>query len=335
MVTTQPHRRPRPRATLLVLVLGGTLAACSAGGDESTAVGRSVAGDAEQAPAADSAGSAELAVGGTATVDRQVVQTGTVWLTATDPVAAADRTVSLVEALDGRVDDRTSVAGGPDEPASATLVVRVPATGLTALLEDLTDVGEVDRQEIHAEDVTAAAQDLDARIDAMELSVARMEDLLARATTSQDLVTAEQALSERQTSLEQMRSERARLADQVALSTLTVEIGQPGEVPPPAEPAPSGFLGGLGVGWAALVAVVRGVVLVLGVLAPWLALSGAVWAGWVAFSRRRTRRAGVPAGSATSGAGAAPAAVPAAAPAAVPAAAPAPVAHERAPGEDD
>ncbi|WP_448630034.1 DUF4349 domain-containing protein [Cellulomonas soli] len=299
------HRRHHPTArgsargaalgVAVLLGAGLALAGCSAGGDSATldqgladqsAVGGSGAG----APAAPEQ---ELAVGDTqaASDARQVVQTGTVWMTAKDPVAAAAQVVTLTESLQGRVDDRHSVAGGSQREASASLVLRVPADDLTTLLDGLGEIGEVVEQSVQSQDVTADAQDLDARIRAMELSVARMEDLLARATTSQDLVTAEQALTERQSSLEQMQSERARLAEQVALSTLTVELTEPGEAPATVEPGPSGFLGGLSVGWSSLVRTLGVAVLVLGAVAPWLAFAGAVAAAALALSRWRRGRA--------------------------------------------
>ncbi|MGN8245719.1 DUF4349 domain-containing protein [Cellulomonas soli] len=300
---TPRARRPR-RALPLAVALGvaAALAGCSAGGDSST-VGQVAADQSAVDGDAGSAGAAteELAVGGTqAAADaRQVVQTGTVWMTSPDPVGTAAQVVTLTEGLQGRVDSRHSVAGGDDRQASASLVVRVPADELTALLDGLGGVGEVVEQSVQSQDVTADAQDLDARIRAMQLSVARMEDLLARATTNEDLVTAEQALTDRQSSLEQMQSQRARLAEQVALSTVTVELTEPGEVPAAAEPAPEGFLGGLSMGWASLVGTLGTVVLVIGVLAPWLAFAGAVGAGAVAVSRwwhrRAARRPGAPA----------------------------------------
>ncbi|GAA3803040.1 DUF4349 domain-containing protein [Cellulomonas soli] len=303
--TARSRVRQRWAGIVALLVVTGTLAACSAsGGDASTDSGAvpGVAG-AEAVGAADSAGS-DVAAGDEAAVaatDRQVVQTGTVWMTAPDPVAAAEAVVALAEGLEGRVDDRHSVAGDDERDASASLVVRVPAADLTTMLEGLADVGRVVEQEVQAQDVTADAQDLDARIHALELSVARMEDLLGRATSNADLVAAEQALSERQANLESLRSQRARLAEEVALSTLTIQVDEPGEVPATTAPAPDGFLGGLAVGWSSLVTMLSGAVLVLGVLAPWLAFGGAVAAGCVAvvrwWRRRSGTRAGGPAGA--------------------------------------
>ncbi|GIG36550.1 hypothetical protein Cpa01nite_19310 [Cellulomonas pakistanensis] len=263
-----------------------------------TASGGEVAQD---APAAgDAAGDVASGTGG-ATADaggRQVITTGEVGLVHEDPRAAADAVVAEVEGAGGRVDARqeTAARGDVGTEATADLTVRVPAPAMTGLLEALDEIGEVDHVDLASDDVTAAAQDLDARIRAMTLSVARMEDLLARATTREEILSAEDTLTERQAALESLQSERGRMAEQVALSTLRVSIWTPpaAEEPAPEEPAaveddsPAGFLGGLAAGWSALVTVLGGVVTVLGVLLPWLVLAAAV--AWAALRVRRALR---------------------------------------------
>jgi hypothetical protein len=234
-------------------------------------------------------GSAAAETGG-----RQVITSGEVAMHADDPRGAADAVVQEVEEAGGRVDDRHETAAQADEgvEASAELTVRVPATAMTGLLAALDEIGPVTSVDLGSDDVTAAAQDLDARIRAMQLSVARMEDLLARASTQEEILSAEDTLTERQAALEGLESERARIAERVALSTLQVRISTPPEPAAPEEPAPApeeesprGFLGGLESGWSALVGVLGGVVTVLGLLLPWLALGGAI--AWVVLRVRR------------------------------------------------
>lgn len=263
--------------------------------------GADVAGDA----AGEAQGAGGLATGtgvGSTSADaggRQVITSGDVRMLADDPRAAADAVVRRVEDAGGRVDERRETAARADDgtEASADLTVRVPSAAMTGLLAALDEIGEVAQVDLGSDDVTAAALDLDARISAMELSVARMADLLARASTQEEILSAENTLTERQASLEALRSERARIAEQVSLSTLTVSIATPPEPvapaepepePAPEEPRPRGFLGGLASGWSALVGVLDGVVTVLGLLLPWLALGGAI--AWVVLAVRRQLR---------------------------------------------
>ena len=139
-------------------------------------------------------------------------------------------------------------------------------------------------------DVTKTAVDLDARISALQTSAARLQALMDGATDTAALLAAEKALSERQEKLESLQSQRALLADQVELSTLSVHLEPFGVAP---AGGPDGFLDGLATGWRALVTAAGAVVVVLGVLLPWLAVAGVLTGGVLVPLRLRRRRAGV------------------------------------------
>lgn len=230
---------------------------------------------------------------GAATTDttRQVVTTATASLAVKDPAASAQRVSELVESVGGRVDERTEQsAPGGERSVGADLVVRVPAAALTGVLADLKKLGEVASVSVSRSDVTATAVDLDARISALQTSVARLQGLMHDAATTDALLAAEKALSERQANLESLRSQRALLADKVELSTLTVHLEPVGVAP---AGGPHGFLEGLTTGWRALISTLGVTLVVLGVLLPWLVIAALVTAGLLVLIRRVRRRAAV------------------------------------------
>lgn len=281
-------------ATLAVLA---ALAGCSAGDSGSSESGMTMNDAAADAAVDAPMAARDLADGsaeGSSTVGddaQQVVQTARATLTSPDPVAAAREVVTLVARLDGRVDARHERSGSGDDPGSATLTLRVPSSEMPTLTDDLGEIAEVVEYLVETENVTSAALDLDARIAATELSVERMAGLLARASSTSEIIEAERALTERQANLERLRSERARLADRVALSTVDVEIYAPHEAPEPVATEPRTFLDGLETGWTAFVSFVRGLLLVVGVLLPWLVLVAAVAGAFLLVRRhRRTRQ---------------------------------------------
>jgi hypothetical protein len=221
--------------------------------------------------------------------DRQVVTTAAASLAVEDPTEAAQQVSELVESAGGRVDERTEqAAAGEDgvEGAVADLVVRVPAAELTGILADLEDLGDVGSVSVSRSDVTATAVDLDARIRALQISVARLQALMDDAATTQALLAAEKSLSARQEDLESLQSQRALLADQVELSTLRVHLEPFGVAP---AGGPDGFLDGLGTGWRALVSALGAAVVVLGVVLPWVVVAVLV-AGAVLVPVRLVRR---------------------------------------------
>jgi hypothetical protein len=231
--------------------------------------------------------------GGTAAdADRQVITNASSTLTVDDPAEGAQQVSQLAETAGGRVDERTEQGATGDEGAYADLVVRVPSDALTDLLDDLDQLGEVASVSITRSDVTGQTVDLDARISALQTSVARLQTLLDEAPSTEALLAAEGALSGRQEQLESLQSQRALLADQVELSTLRVHLQPPGVAPPG---GPDGFVDALGTGWNALVSAGGAAVVVLGVLLPWLLVALVIAAVVLVPLRRARRRSAVPA----------------------------------------
>ena len=283
-------RRTSHRRTRLVALLSGLLvlvAGCSASGGESgsgsVSDGQGAAAQSQQ----DAAGTTGDGAGSSTATDRQVVTTGTLTLLTEHPTSTVEDVVALVEKAGGRVDARTEQAGSADDPGSATLTVRVPSTQVSVVIDALRGLGTVSTLALTTNDVTAAAQDLDARINAQQLSVARMEDVLAHATTTADIMAAEEAVRQRQSDLEAMVAERTRMADQVALSTLTLTLSAP---PVVEHSGPDSFPAALATGWHSLVSGLGAFALVLGVLLPWLLFIAVIVVPLVVLGRRRSQR---------------------------------------------
>ena len=281
----------RLRSTAVTVLAVVVLAGCSASSDSTS--DSAAAGAA--APAVDMGvpGGPEVAPGapGQPAADRQVVQTASASVAVDDPAAGAQRVSELVEAVGGRVDERTEQAASEDEQdgggAAADLVVRVPADALTGVLADLEDLGDVESVQVSRSDVTAAVVDLDARISALQTSATRLQGLMDGAATTEALLAAEKALSERQSQLESLQAQRTSLADQVELSTLTVQLRPFGVAP---VGGPDGFLEGLGTGWRALLTTLGAAFVVLGVVLPWMVLAALLTAGVLALLRLVRRR---------------------------------------------
>jgi hypothetical protein len=199
--------------------------------------------------------------------------TGNVTITATDPIAAADRAVTIVEGAGGRIDGRTENAATNGDRGSATLVLRIPAAKLTATLDALRKLGRADQVSTQSSDVTAQTQDLDARITALRTTIARLLQLESTATDTQNLIDLETAIGDRQGELESLEAQQRGLADQVSMSTITLDLRSDAAAPPI---KPADFWSGFGTGWAAFVGFWATALVVLGVLLPWLLFAGVV-----------------------------------------------------------
>lgn len=233
-------------ASLAVVVL---LAGCAEGG-ETTAEG-------EMAP------TQELV---TAEPDREVIRNADLSLRVDDVRDAVERIDSITAQSGGRIASESIDSMGASIYAMVT--ARVPAERLDAVITAVSDLGDVTSLNVIAEDVTAQGADLDARIEALEVSVTRLRQLLATAETTKDLIDVEGELTARQAELDSLVAQRAALADLVALSTLTVSVSSRSEAP---AWTPPGFVAGLESGWNALRTAVAALVTLAGFLVPFIA----------------------------------------------------------------
>ena len=233
----------------------------------------------------------DAAVSDMVEVDRQVIVTGWMTVTVEDPLKAASEAIRIAESVGGRVDSRDEYAPRDGDRGSATLTLRLPAEGLTAVLDDIKALGKVQEVSLSSSDVTMATQDLDARISALTAAIDRLEALLATATDTDDLIALETAITDRQTQLESLQAERRYYADQVSLSTVTVNLVSEADAP---VDKPVTFWDGLVAGWNAFIAFFSGLVVVVGVLLPWLVFAAIITAVILLIVRaNRKRRAAV------------------------------------------
>ncbi|WP_183518019.1 DUF4349 domain-containing protein [Mycolicibacterium sp. BK634] len=204
-------------------------------------------------------------------VTRDVVKTAAMTISVAQPAEAADKAAVLVANANGRVDNRSEDAGSGTGRARATVVLRVPAAKLDDVLRELKGLGTVEHVEITSDDVTAQRVDLDARIKALQTSVDRLLGIMRDAKDPDALIKAEGALSERQAELDSLRAQREALGDRIDYSTVNVTfVAQTIGGPAPTEYR--GFVGQIERGWDGLVSVIGNLVLLFGLLLPWLAV---------------------------------------------------------------
>lgn len=277
-----------------VLIAALALGGCSAGGGASDSLAPATEYDSgwslpsEGSEAAQDGAVADRDASG-AIVDRSVIVTGSVTVTVEDPLDSAREAVRIVESAGGRVDARQELSPTDFQGGSARLTLRIPAERLTATLEELRELGRADSVTLSSNDVTVERQDVEARISALRSTIASFQSLMARATDIDDLITLENELSHRQADLESLEAQQRYLGDQVSMSTIALELRSEATAP---STQPDTFLEGLEAGWGAFVAFWAGLLVVLGVLAPWLVLLALIAAAVVVLVRVLGRRSG-------------------------------------------
>ena len=217
----------------------------------------------------------------------QIITTVQLTVTVDKPISAADEAARIVDRFGGTVADRSEKAATDQAPGAAQLTLRIPSAKLTQALDELKALGVARDTSINSTDVTAQSEDLDARITALQTSVDRLLTLMAKASSTDNLLAIESALSQRQADLESLQAQKRGLDDQVQLSTVTLSLISLKDTP---AQTPDTFWTGLITGWGAFVGFWSAVLVAIGVLVPWLIAGGIiaiVVVTWVKLARRR------------------------------------------------
>jgi hypothetical protein len=265
-----------------------------------------------------------------AAAGRSVIYSGEIQLRSAHVDAAVQQAQTLVQSVGGYIDSEqvgnagtmpwyggapatgdqqqpsdgsSPVAAAPSLPLAApsdaagegaVLVLRVPTASYDTVFEQLSGLGTVLARERASQDVTEQVVDLDARVATEKTSIDRLKALMGQAGSLNDILTLEQAISQRESDLNSLESQVASLRGQVAMSTVTLELFQTATPPPPpAKPAPQGAWGAAGhalsSGWHALYLVGRGLLVAASAMLPFLAVLALLAYGVYRFARPRRK----------------------------------------------
>ena len=108
-----------------------------------------------------------------------------------------------------------------------TLTFKVMPEDFNEALSRLAGLGELETQQISADDVTDRVVDLESRIITNEASVNRLRGFLENATDLETVASLERELLSRETSLELLRGQLRTIQDQVGLATIFLTLIEP------------------------------------------------------------------------------------------------------------
>ncbi|MEU4093487.1 DUF4349 domain-containing protein [Streptomyces sp. NPDC026673] len=290
--STTATRRPLAAAfgaVTLTAVLA--LAGCGGSGDsaESSAGGKAAAAGHEAAGrAADQAaptaarndgksgGAKDTGAGRTPTLAQSyIVRTAMLTVEAGNVSGAVAKARTLVEGTGGYVGNE-STSLDEDGREYSTITLRVPPEGYDRVLEDLAQLGKLLNRKVDAQDVTGEVVDVESRLKTQRASVARVRELMDRATKLSDIVSLESELSTRQADLEALEAQQASLKARTGMATITLEVREPA-AKEAVERDDKGFWatvgGAFGSGWHAFYVTLRAILVALAAVAPFAALA--------------------------------------------------------------
>ena len=299
--------RTRAAGILTAITMTAVLAACTSNDSSSDAAmsessdsGADSAGSAEAPGAAsrelgDTTSTSESALAtGVATtpqMERAIIASGAISLISKDVGETRREVQRIVDAEDGTITEENTETDDSGDTSYARLVIRVPSPAFGPSMIALEKAGELRSSTRGSDDVTTQVIDTGVRVRAQEASLKRVELLLAEADTLKDIIWIESQLTSRQAELDSLKSQQAWLADQTALSTITVDISIPTDrvIEEGTDDSPAGFVAGLTGGTKALGAMLVAVATILGALLPFGALALVLGLPvWLVVRRRRS-----------------------------------------------
>jgi hypothetical protein len=165
--------------------------------------------------------------GGAIEGDRiDVVRNGSFSLEVADVEASLTKLTGVVKSQGGYVSGsyRYTDASTP----YLTVTFRVPAASFDAAVLALRAEGTVLSEQISTYEVTMQLVDLEARLRNLRASETALLELMTRATTVSDVLAVQTQLTAVRSDIESYDAQRAALADQVAMTTISVTISPVG-----------------------------------------------------------------------------------------------------------
>lgn len=166
---------------------------------------------------------------------RALIQTGRVSLEVERFDRARQNITQTTERYGGFVSDSRREVHRVDNKTYTTgeLVLRVPQTNFSTVMDRVQAEGKVLEASTSTEDVTDQLVDLEARLRNLKAERDQLRELYKRANTTEDVLAVQRRLSDVQEEIERVEARKQSLERRVALSTIRVELREPRPEPDP------------------------------------------------------------------------------------------------------
>lgn len=180
------------------------------------------------APAdAEAPAESEEAVGGTQTEDRlanaKMVYTANIEAETTDYDSCAAALEKLVEDLGGYMEYASTSSYG-DGSRRASYTVRIPAGQFKGFLTSVGEISHVVSQDRNADNISERYYDTESRLETQKTKMERLQMLLSKAETMEDIIDLENAIAETEYQIEQLTGSLRHYDSLVDFATVEISL---------------------------------------------------------------------------------------------------------------
>ena len=153
------------------------------------------------------------------TVDRMTVRTGEQVVVVDSPVVAGRHVELLIQEAGGYLESSSGGSGG-----KVRVEGRVPAAQLDRIMDGVAALGKERRRHMTGADVTDQYADLDARLHSSIALRDRLQQLLTRAGTLDDVLKLEKEIARLQSDIDALQARIDQLKSWTELASLAVSL---------------------------------------------------------------------------------------------------------------
>jgi hypothetical protein len=214
-----------------------------------------------------------------------LIRTGTAYIQVDSLETAMAAVRGLAQSAGGYIAN-SSILTGEGQQRQATLEIKIPSDRYDQAVNGLRGIGKLISSSTTAQDVGEEFVDVTARVANAKRMEERLVNLLATRTGKlEDVLAVERELARVREEIERYEGRLRYLRTQVAMSTLSVTVAEPGPVV--GQPGSNVVVEAFKQAWRNFVLMIAGGIELLGVVLP---LSVAAGAAWLAIRRWRSRR---------------------------------------------
>lgn len=159
---------------------------------------------------------------------RLIIRNGNISLVVEDTLATKEAIEDMVNEMAGEgafVVSSNQYDSGSEELPYIDMQIRVPSTRFDEVMDRMADMAvDVTNRNESGQDVTEEYVDLQARLESLEAARQRLLEIMENAQTTEDLLQAEQQLTQREAEIESIKGRMQYLSESARLSSISISL---------------------------------------------------------------------------------------------------------------